>query len=111
MAFTTLHDRVFIRQASEREKTASSLLFIPEQAKKKPAEGKVMAVGQGRLLDSGTLVPLQVKVGDTVAFNQGAGIETEIDGETFLMMREGEIIAILGPKDKHADRKRNLRTS
>jgi chaperonin GroES len=88
-----LYDRVVVRRVNEEEKVG--LLFIPEQAKEKPSQGEVLAVGQGRRPDSGGLVPLETKVGDRVMFGKYAGTEIVYDGETLLILREDEVLAVI----------------
>jgi chaperonin GroES len=89
-----LYDRVLIRRVNEEEKSRGGL-FIPEQAKEKPAQGEVLAVGQGRRPDSGGLIPLEVKIGDRVLFGKYSGTEIEVDGEKLLILREDEILAVI----------------
>jgi len=94
MKITPLHDRVIVKRMEEEEKTKGGII-IPETAKEKPVEGKVVAVGNGKLLDDGKKVPLDVKPGDLVLFGKYAGTEIKIDGEEHLIMREDDIIAIV----------------
>ena len=94
MQVRPLFDRVLIKRREAATQTASGL-FLPESASEKPAEGEVLAVGNGRLGDDGELRPLAVKVGDIVAFGKYAGTEIKIDGEDRLVMRETEILGIL----------------
>ncbi|SMX36916.1 co-chaperone GroES [Octadecabacter ascidiaceicola] len=94
MAFTPLHDRVLVRRTEGEEKTAGGLI-IPDAAKEKPAEGEIIAVGEGARKDSGELVPMAVKAGDKVLFGKWSGTEITIDGEELLMMKESDIMGIL----------------
>ena len=94
MAFTPLHDRVVVRRTEGEEKTAGGLI-IPDAAKEKPAEGEIIAVGEGLRKDSGELIPMAVKAGDKVLFGKWSGTEITIDGEELLMMKESDIMGIL----------------
>ena len=94
MKIRPLHDRVIIKRIEEEEKTKGGII-IPDTAKEKPSEGKVVAVGNGKLLENGTLQPLEVKKGDKVLFGKYAGTDIKIDGEEHLIMREDDIIAIV----------------
>jgi chaperonin GroES len=93
--FRPLHDRIIVQRLNEEEKTASGL-FIPDAAKEKPQEAKVLKVGNGKLLDDGTRVPLEVSEGDRILFGKYSGAEVKIDGQDYLILREDEILAILG---------------
>ena len=92
--FRPLYDRILVRRISEEERTKGGL-YIPDTAKQKPIQGEVLAVGQGKLMDSGELRPLQVKVGDRVLFGQYAGTEIKMDGEEYLILREDEVLGII----------------
>ena len=94
MKVKPLHDRVIVKRVEEEEKTKGGII-IPDTAKEKPVEGKVVAVGGGKLLDNGTKLPLEVKKGDRVLFAKYAGTDIKIDGEEHLIMREDDIIAIV----------------
>ena len=94
MNIRPLHDRVVVRRVEE-EKTTASGLIIPDSASEKPSEGEIVAVGNGRINDTGAIIALDVKVGDKVLFGQYAGSEIKVDGETLLMMREGDIVAVV----------------
>jgi chaperonin GroES len=94
MNLQPLGDRLIV-EALEDEETTASGIVLPDTAKDKPTRGKVISVGDGRLLDSGKRVPLQVKVGQRVLFSSYAGTEIKIDGEEFLIVEEGEILAVL----------------
>ena len=89
-----LQDRVIIRRVKEEEKTKGGII-IPDTAKEKPAEGEVMAVGNGKILEDGTVRKLDVKVGDRVLFGKYDGTEVKIDGEERLIVREENILGIL----------------
>lgn len=89
-----LGDRVVIEALDQEEKTASGIV-LPDTAKEKPQEGKVVAVGSGTLKD-GERIPLEVKVGDRVIFSKYAGTEVKIDGRELLIMRESDVLAIIG---------------
>ncbi|WP_078551300.1 co-chaperone GroES [Bacillus alkalicellulosilyticus] len=90
-----LGDRVVIELVESEEKTASGIV-LPDSAKEKPQEGKIVAVGSGRVLDSGERVALEVKEGDNILFSKYAGTEVKYDGKEFLILRESDILAILG---------------
>ena len=94
MKIRPLHDRVIVKRTEGEEKTKGGII-IPDTAKEKPVEGKVIAVGAGKVLDSGKKVPLQVKEGDRILFGKYSGTEVKIDGEEHLIMREDDIIAIV----------------
>ena len=95
--FTPLHDRILVRRVEEGE-TVSGGIIIPDTAKEKPQEGKVVAVGKGKSNDEGKVFPLDVKAGDSVLFGKYSGTEIKIDGEEFLIMREEEVLGILKKK-------------
>jgi chaperonin GroES len=89
-----LHDRVLVQRVEAEEKTASGII-IPDSAKEKPQEGKVIAVGPGKVLDNGSKLELTVKAGDKVLFSKYAGTEISLDGEDYLIMREDDILGII----------------
>jgi chaperonin GroES len=89
-----LHDRVLIERIEETEKTVGGII-IPDTAKEKPQQGRVIAVGDGKILEDGTRRPLDVKVGDHVLFGKYSGSEIKIDDKEYLIMREDEIYGIL----------------
>lgn len=93
MNIKPLGARVVIKPLEKEERTKSGIV-LPDTAKEKPQQGKVIAVGPGRTLESGTKVELEVKEGDTVIFSKYAGTEVKIEGETYLIMRESDILAI-----------------
>jgi len=94
MKVRPLHDRLIIQTAAEEEKTKGGII-IPDTAKEKPVEGKVIAVGAGRLKKDGTKMPLEVKKGDRVLYAKYGGTEIKIDGEEYLMMKEDDILAVI----------------
>ena len=94
MNIRPLHDRLIVRRLEEEKKTASGLI-IPDSATEKPSKGKVLAVGNGRVNDDGKVFTLDVAVGDKVLFGQYAGTEIKVDGETLLVMRESDVVAII----------------
>lgn len=94
MKVQPLYDRILVKRIGSEEKTQGGII-IPETAQEKPLEGKVEAVGQGKLLDNGTIRPLDVKKGDTVLFSKYGGNDINIDGEEYLILREDDILAVL----------------
>jgi chaperonin GroES len=94
MKFRPLHDRVVVRRINAEEKTAGGII-IPDTAKEKPMQGEIVAVGTGGRDESGKLVPLDVKPGDTVLFGKWSGTEVKIDGEELLIMKESDIMGVL----------------
>ncbi|NLD28553.1 MAG: 10 kDa chaperonin 1 [bacterium ADurb.Bin270] len=90
-----LQDRVIVKRLSGEEKTKGGII-IPDTAKEKPQEGEVMAVGNGKILENGTKQPLDVKVGDKILFSKYSGTEVKIEGEEFMIMREDDILGIIG---------------
>jgi chaperonin GroES len=94
MAFKPLHDRVLVRRTEGDEKTAGGLI-IPDSAKEKPAEGTVVACGEGARKDSGELIAMAVSEGDRVLFGKWSGTEVTVDGEELLIMKESDILGIL----------------
>ena len=99
MKFRPLHDRVLVRRIEEAE-TVRGGIIIPDTAKEKPQEGEAIAVGNGKLLDSGLRVALEVKAGDRVLFGKYSGNEIRLDGEEYLILKEDEILAILEKEEK-----------
>jgi chaperonin GroES len=95
MKVRPLHDRLIVRRVEEKE-TARGGLVIPDTAKEKPMEGEVLAVGTGKLLENGTTLALDVKVGDRILFGKYSGTEMKIDDEDVLIVREDEVLAIMG---------------
>ena len=94
MKFRPLHDRVVVRRIESEEKTKGGII-IPDTAKEKPIEGEVLAVGNGKVLDDGSLRKLDVKVGDRVLFGKYSGTEVKIDGEERLILREEDILGVI----------------
>jgi len=94
MKIIPLQDRVLVKRLAEEEKTKGGII-IPDTAKEKPIEGKVIAAGKGRVKEDGAVIPLEVKAGDKVLFNKYAGTEVKIDGEEHLIMREDDILGII----------------
>ena len=92
-----LHDRVIVKRIEEEEKTAGGII-IPDTAKEKPQQGEVIAAGKGKILEDGSVRPLDVKVGDRVIFSKYAGTEIKIDGEEYLIMREDDILGVVEEK-------------
>ena len=95
MAFRPLHDRVLVKRIESDEKTAGGLI-IPDSAKEKPQEGEIVAVGSGARKDSGEIAPLDVKAGDKILFGKWSGTEVKLDGEELLIMKESDIMGVLG---------------
>jgi chaperonin GroES len=90
-----LHDRLLVRRVEEKE-TVKGGIIIPDTAKEKPQEGEVIAVGNGKVLENGNKVPLDVKAGDRILFGKYSGTDIKIDGQEFLILREDEVLAVLG---------------
>jgi chaperonin GroES len=90
-----LHDRLLVRRIEEKE-TVKGGIIIPDTAKEKPQEGEVIAVGNGKVLENGTKVAMDVKAGDRVLFGKYSGTDIKIDGQEYLILREDEVLAILG---------------
>ena len=95
--FRPLHDRVVVRRIDAEEKSKGGII-IPDTAKEKPQEGEVLAVGNGKILENGTKVALDVKVGDKILFGKYAGTEIKIEDEEYLILREDEVLAIIETK-------------
>ncbi len=94
MQIKPLRDRLIVRRLNSEEKTKGGI-FIPDSAKEKPQEGEIVAVGSGKILDDGRVLPLEVKKGDKVLFGKYAGSEVKVDGEELLMMKEEDILGII----------------
>lgn len=88
-----LGDRVVVKVASEEEKTAGGI-YLPDTAKEKPQKGEIVAVGPGKMLESGQRAPVQVKVGDKVVYSKYGGTEVKVGGEEFMLLREDDIYAV-----------------
>ena len=95
MKIRPLHDRLIVKRLEEEDKTKGGII-IPDTAKEKPIEGKVIAAGEGRLNKDGKKIPMEVKTGDRILFAKYAGTEVKMDGEEYLMMKEDDILAIFG---------------
>ncbi len=89
-----LHDRVIVQRIEEGEQKIGGII-IPDSAKEKPQQGKVVAVGTGKVEKDGKVIPLDVKAGDTILFGKYSGQEIKLDGEEYLIMREDEVLAVL----------------
>lgn len=89
-----LGDRLVVQREESEEKTAGGIL-LPDSAQNKPTRGRVISVGDGRMMETGSRAPLQVKAGDRVLFTSYAGEQIEVDGEEYLLMSEGEVLAVL----------------
>ena len=94
MKFRPLHDRVLVRRVKEEEKTKGGII-IPDTAKEKPQEGKIVAVGSGAVGDDNERIPLDVKKGDTVLFGKWSGTEVTVDGEELIIMKESDILGVI----------------
>ncbi len=95
MKVKPLYDRVLVKRVEEKEQKRGNII-IPDTAKEKPMEGKVIAVGAGKLSDEGKRIPLEVKVGDRILFGKYAGTEIKIDDEEHVILREDEVLGIIG---------------
>jgi chaperonin GroES len=93
-SFTPLHDRILVQRIEEGESKVGGII-IPDSAKEKPQQGKVISVGKGKSNDEGKVFPLDVKAGDNILFGKYSGTEIKLDGEEFLIMREEEVLGIL----------------
>jgi chaperonin GroES len=94
MKIRPLHDRVIIKR-TEEERTSPGGIVIPDTATEKPIKGKVIAVGKGRILEDGTVRPLDLKTGDKVLFGKYSGTEVKVDGQDLLVMKEDDIMAVI----------------
>ena len=103
MNIRPLYDRIVVRRIEEQE-TKVGGLFIPDSAKEKPQEGEVVAVGKGKRLEDGKVVPLDVQKGDRILFGKYSGSEIRIDGEELLIMREDEVLGVLEGAAKSANK-------
>ena len=92
--FRPLHDRVVVKRLSAEEKTKGGII-IPDTAKEKPQEGEVIAVGNGKVLDNGTKVPLDVKAGDKILFGKYSGTDIKVDGVEHLILREEDVLGVI----------------
>jgi len=89
-----LQDRIIVERLDSEEKTASGL-YIPDAAKEKPQQGRVLAVGKGKIKESGEVQPVDLKVGDTILFGKYSGTEIKIDGKDYLIMREDDVLGVV----------------
>jgi chaperonin GroES len=94
MKLRPLHDRILVQRVQE-ETTTKGGIIIPDTAKEKPAEGKVVAAGNGKIGDDGKAVPMEVKEGDRILFGKYSGTEVKVEGEEYLIMREDDVLAIV----------------
>ena len=94
MKLRPLQDRILVKRVEEEEKTKGGII-IPDTAKEKPAEGKVTAVGNGKLGDDGKRVPLEIKKGDRILFGKYSGTEVNVEGEEYLIMREDDVLGVI----------------
>ena len=101
MKIRPLYDRLVVKRIETKEQMQGGL-YIPDSAKEKPQEGEVMAVGKGKRLEDGTLVALDVQVGDRILFGKYSGSDIKLDGEEYLIMREDEVLGILDAAPKVA---------
>jgi chaperonin GroES len=101
MKIRPLYDRIVVKRIEEQE-TIRGGIIIPDSAKEKPQEGEVIAVGNGKRLDDGKLVPLDVKVGDRILFGKYSGSDIKLDGEEYMIMREDEVLGVLDATPKAA---------
>jgi len=95
MNLRPLHDRLIVERIEEQEQQVGGII-IPDSAKEKPQQGKVLAVGKGKVKDDGNVAPLDVKEGDTILFGKYSGQEIKLDGKEYLIMREDEVLAVVG---------------
>ena len=95
MKLRPLQDRLLVQRVQEEEKTKGGII-IPDTAKEKPAEGKVVAVGKGKFDENGKPIPMEVKKGDRILFGKYSGTEIKIEGEEYLIMREDDVLGIIG---------------
>ncbi len=94
MALKPLADRIVLKRLEAQEKTKSGLV-LPDSAQEKPQEGKVLSVGTGRMLDDGTIKPLEIKSGDRVLYGKYSGTEVSLEGEEYLILREEDVLAVV----------------
>src|ERR1700724_3219928 len=101
MNIRPLYDRIVVKRIEEQETTRTGI-FIPDSAKEKPQEGEVLAVGRGKRLEDGTMVALDVKIGDRILFGKYSGNEIKLDGDEYMIMREDDILGVLDAAPKAA---------
>lgn len=94
MKLRPLHDRILVQRVEE-ETTTKGGIIIPDTAKEKPAEGKVVAIGNGKIGDDGKKIPMDIKINDKILFGKYSGTEVKVDGEEYLIMREDDILGII----------------
>ncbi len=94
MTLRPLYDRLLVRRIEQQEQKQGSII-IPDSAKEKPQEGEVVAAGKGKRLENGTLIPLDVKVGDRILFGKYSGSEVKLDGKEYLILREDEVLGVI----------------
>jgi len=104
MKIRPLYDRIVVKRIEEQE-TVRGGIIIPDSAKEKPQEGEVVAVGQGKRLEDGKLVPLDVKVGDRILFGKYSGSDIKLDGDEYMIMREDEVLGVLDAAPQAAAKK------
>jgi chaperonin GroES len=95
MGLRPLHDRILVKRLEEGEEKSEGGIIIPDTAKEKPQQAKVLAVGEGRITEDGKVQPIDVKSGDTVVFSKYAGTEVKIDGEELLVIREDDVLGVV----------------
>jgi len=94
MKFRPLYDRILVERVESEEKTKGGII-VPDSAKEKPQQGKVIAVGHGKRLDDGKLIPLEVKAGDTILFGKYSGSEIKVEGNEYLIMKEDDVLGLV----------------
>ena len=94
MSLRPLQDRILVERVEETQKTKGGII-IPDTAKEKPVEGKVVAAGNGRVGEDGKLIPMEIKVGDTILFSKYGGTEVKIDGTDYLIMRQDDVLGVV----------------
>ncbi len=94
MKIRPLQDRILVKRLNEEEKTKGGII-IPDTAKEKPQEGRVVAIGKGKVLDDGKVVPLEIKVGEKILFSKYSGTEVKIEGEEHLIVKEEDVLGVL----------------
>src|ERR1700680_2420133 len=102
MKIRPLYDRIVVKRIEDSTEKTASGLFIPDSAKEKPQEGEVIAVGAGKRNDDGKLIPLDVKAGDRILFGKYSGSDIKLDGDEFLIMREDDVLGVLGGVERKA---------
>jgi chaperonin GroES len=97
MDIRPLHDRIVVKRIEDKNETLQNGLYIPDSAKEKPQEAEVVAIGKGKRLDDGKVIPLDVQVGDRILFGKYSGSDIKINGNEYLIMREDEVLGVLEP--------------